>query len=337
MKVLLYKGKIDVEKSGVGRAVKHQEKALTLAKIPYTLDIKDNWDIIHINTIFPSSLLVAEKSKKEHKKVIIHAHSTEEDIKNSFLFSNMAAPALKQWLKILYNKADIILTPTSYAKKLLESYGISKEIIPISNGIDLKFWKNDKEGRHRFRKKYGFKESDKVIMSVGLLIERKGIIEFLELAKRMPEYKFIWFGHDQAALRTPKVMEAIKQKTDNVYFPGYCNSEQLKDAYSGCDVYIFPTKEETEGIVLLEALAMKTKTIISDIPIYDDWLFDGVNIYKAKNIDEFEDKIKKIINNQLPNLTEEGYKIAEERSIEKIGLKLKNIYENIMEKDIISK
>ena len=52
MKVLLYKGKVDVEKSGVGKAVKHQERALSLAKVPYTLDEKDDWDIVHINTIF---------------------------------------------------------------------------------------------------------------------------------------------------------------------------------------------------------------------------------------------------------------------------------------------
>lgn len=331
MKVLLYKGKIDVDKSGVGKAVKHQEEALTLAGVPYTLNEKDDFDIIHINTIFPSSLIVLEKAKKEGKKVVIHAHTTEEDIKNSFLFSNMAAPALKKWLKLLYSKADILLTPTPYSKKLLQSYGIDKEIIPITNGINLNFWKKDNAAGERFRQKYGFTKEDKVIMSVGLLIERKGILEFLELARRMPEYKFIWFGYDQPALRTPKVTEAIKEKTDNVLFPGYINSSLLMEAYNGCDVYIFPTKEETEGIVLLEALATKTKTIISDIPIYDGWLMDGVNVYKAKNVDEFEEKIKGIINYKLPDLTNSGYKIAYDRSIEKVGLKLKKIYEKLLE------
>ena len=124
MRVFLYKGKIDIEKSGVGKAVKHQEKALTLAKVPYTLNEKDEWDIIHINTIFPTSLVMANIAKSKGKKVIIHAHSTEEDIKNSFLFSNMAAPALKQWLKILYNKADSI-----------KQAGIS--IILINSGFSL--------------------------------------------------------------------------------------------------------------------------------------------------------------------------------------------------------
>ena len=335
MKVLLYTSNVkDIEKSGIGKASMHQQKALKYANISYTLDPKDDYDIIHINSIFPDSLLMAKKAKQNGKKVVFHAHSTMEDFKNSFKFSNIASVPFKQWLKMCYKTADILLTPTSYSKKILETYGLNKEIIPISNGIDLDFWKADENSKQRFRQKYGFKNDDKVVMSVGLYIERKGILEFLELAKRMPEYKFIWFGYTAPSLRTFKVAEAMKNKSENVYFPGYISSKELKDAYAGSDVYIFPTKEETEGIVLLEALAMKTNTIINDIPIYDN-LTDGYNIYKAKNINEFENKIKGIINGTLPSVTNNGYKLATERDIKKIGYKLKKIYEQVMEKDLI--
>ncbi len=333
MKVLLYTGKIDVDKSGVGKAKEHQIKALTLANVPYTLDTKDDYDIVHINTIFPDALLFAKKAKKQGKKVIFHAHSTEEDFKNSFMFTNALAPAFKTWIKGLYSQADLLLTPTPYSKKLLLSYGLKEPIIPISNGIDLSFWKANKNDRVNFRKKYNFKETDKVIMSVGLFIERKGIIEFLTLAKRMPEYKFIWFGQPFESLQSQAVREALKHRTSNTYFPGYIESAELKCAYAGCDVYIFPTKEETEGIVLLEALAMKTNTVISDIPIYDEWLTDGYNVYKAKNVDEFEEKIKGIITGKLPSVTENGYKLAKERDIKNIGYKLKDIYEKLLEKN----
>jgi len=335
MKVLLYTSKVkDIEKSGIGKASMHQQKALKHANVSYTLDPNDDYDIIHINSIFPDSLLMAKKAKQKGKKVVFHAHSTEEDFKNSFKFSNMASAPFKGWLKLCYGSADILLTPTPYSKGILETYGLNKEIIAISNGIDLDFWKPDENSRQRFRQKYGFNNEDKVIMAVGLYIERKGILEFLELAKRMPEYKFIWFGYTAPSLRTFKVKEAMKNKTDNVYFPGYITSNELKDAYAGSDIYIFPTKEETEGIVLLEALAMKTNTIISDIPIYDN-LIDGHNIYKAKNVDEFETKIKGLINGTLPSVINNGYKVATDRDIKMIGYKLKKIYEQVLEKDLI--
>jgi len=101
---------------------------------------------------------------------------------------------------------------------------------------------------------------------------------------------------------------------------------------SGCDVYIFPTLEETEGIPIIEACACKCQAIVRDIPVFEGWLEDGVNVYKAKNIDEFEDKIKKIINNELPNLTDKAYLVAKERSLEIVGEKLKKVYEEVLKK-----
>lgn len=338
MKVLLYTSKVNgLEKSGIGMAARHQQKALTMANIPYTLNPNDDYDIVHINTLFPDAFMMAKKAKQKGKKVIFHAHTTEEDFRNSFKLSNGIAPAIKQWLKLCYGQADLLISPTPYAKKLLQSYGLKQEITVISNGIDLEFFKPSVEGGKRFREKYGFKDTDKVIMAVGLYIERKGIIEFLELAKRMSEYKFIWFGDMSPALMTLKVSEAMKKKTSNVYFPGYVTSDEVKDAYSGADIYIFPTKEETEGIVLLEALAMKINTIISDIPIYDEWFTDGFNVYKAKTVDEFEQKIKDILNNKLPSLVETGYKAAADRDIKKISIELKKAYEYVLERDLIKK
>ena len=46
---------------------------------------------------------------------------------------------------------------------------------------------------------------------------------------------------------------------------------------------------------------------------------------------DFERKIKLILNGKLPNLTDEGYKVAKERDIKKIGYKLKKVYEYVLE------
>ena len=100
---------------------------------------------------------------------------------------------------------------------------------------------------------------------------------------------------------------------------------------NGCDLFLFPTLEETEGIPIIEACACKTKALIRDIPVFDEWLEDGVNVYKAKNLDEFEIKIKKILNNELPDLTEKAYEVAKERDIKEIGKQLKEVYDSLLE------
>ena len=171
-----------------------------------------------------------------------------------------------------------------------------------------------------------------MIIGIGLYIERKGIIDFVELAKRMPEYKFIWFGYSPLSAATKEVRKAVNTKLDNLVFAGYVEQERIVEAMNGCDLYLFPTLEETEGIPIIEACACQTNALIRDIPIFEEWLEDGINVYKAKNLDEFEDKARKIISKELPSLGEKAYKVAQERDIKKIGLQLKKVDEEVLKK-----
>lgn len=331
MKVLLYtEGEKFSSKSGLGKAIVHQMKALSAVGVPFTRNLDDDYDIVHINYYGPKSYALAREAHKNGKKVVYHAHSTEEDFRNSFILSRQIAPAFKKWLIKCYSLGDVIVTPTPYSKKLLEGYGIDKKIYAISNGIELDLFKKDASAGKRFRKMYNYSDSDKVIMGVGLYITRKGIVDFVELAKRMPEYKFIWFGYSPLAVATNDVKKAVNTKLDNLVFAGYVEQDKIRDAMNGCDVYAFPTFEETEGIPIIEACACKCNTVVRDIPVFEDWLFDGVNTYKAKDVDEFEIKIRKIINKELPSLVNEAYKVAIDRDIKKVGQELKEVYELVL-------
>ena len=139
MKILLYfEGEKILAKSGIGRALDHQKRALSEVGIEYTLDADcSDYDILHINTYGVNSHRMVRKARKLGKKVIYHAHSTEEDFRNSFIGSNQLAPLVKKYLISLYSKADHLITPTPYSKTLLEGYGIKVPISAISNGIDL--------------------------------------------------------------------------------------------------------------------------------------------------------------------------------------------------------
>lgn len=333
MKVLLYtENEKMIGKSGLGKAIKHQMKALSYAGVPYTTNPSDDYDILHINTYFPKSYMLAKKAKKHGKKIVYHAHSTEEDYKNGFILANKTSKLFKKWLIKCYSLGDVIVTPTPYSKRLLKGYkGLTdKKIVDVSNGIELDFFKEDKHLKNEFRKKYGYKDTDKVIFGIGLYIERKGIVDFVELAKRMKEYKFIWFGYSPLAAATKPVKKAVHTKLDNLTFAGYVEPSIIKSAMNGADLFLFPTLEETEGIPIIEACACKCDAIIRDIPIFDGWLKDGKNVYKAKDVDEFERKIRLFFDGKLKGLASNAYKIAEERDLKNIGNKLKNIYEEVM-------
>lgn len=332
MKILLYfEGENLIKVSGIGRAFEHQKRALTSQGIEYTTDPWDSdYDILHINTYGVNSESIIRHARAEGKKVIYHAHSTEEDFRNSFFLSNQIAPFYKTWLVNLYSKADAIITPTPYSKSLVAGYGIRLPIYAVSNGVDLSRYAPDAEKIKAFRKYFSLKENDRVVLGVGLLFKRKGILDFVEVARRLPEYKFIWFGDISRLIIPHEITEAVENHPANVIFPGYVKGPIIEGAYADADAFFFPSYEETEGIVVLEALAGRCPVLVRDIGAFDPWLISGVNCYKGRNNDEFAGLLKGIVEKKLPDTTEEGYQAAKERSIEEIGKQLKEIYQTVL-------
>ena len=335
MKVCIYKGSERlVRKSGVGIAIQHQERILKDAGYEVASHMDAKTDAVHINTVFPDSVLEALIAKARKKTVIYYGHSTMEDFRNSFKGSNFLAPLFYKWIRFCYSMGDVIITPTEYSRRLLMGYGIKKPIIALSNGIDLRQFTPDQEKRKGFRKKYHLSKEDKVVISVGHYIERKGILEFVEMARKLPEVQFLWFGYTDPKLIPAKVKTAIETAPANVQFPGYVTPQELRYAYEGSDLFCFMSHEETEGIVVLEALACKIPVLVRDIPVYADWLEDGVNVYKASDTDEFVSTARNILNGSLPDLTEQGRMVARERSFPEIAERLKRIYQKYCNKKI---
>lgn len=329
-KVLLY---TEQEKalrlSGLGKAIRHQEQALKENGIPYTLNPQDNFDIVHINFYGPKSYRMAKKAHKLGKKVVYHAHSTEEDFRNSFIFSNQIAPLFKWWICKCYRLGDIIITPTPYSKRLLEGYGL-KNIYAISNGVDTNFFKKDVKLGQKFRETYGFGKTDKVIVGIGLFLARKGVQDFVELAKRLPEYQFIWFGDLNKAVIPRKIRKVVETKLPNLQFPGHVDAEMIKAALSGANLYLFPTYEETEGIPIIEALACEQTSLIRDIPVFEGWLTHGKNVWKAKDLDDFERQIRLLLESKMPDLSRAGRQTALERDVKKTGKELIEVYKKLI-------
>ena len=330
MKVLLYFEGIDkISKSGIGKALSHQQQALESAGIEYTLDPDDDYDILHINTVFMNSEPIIAKARRKGAAIIYHAHSTEEDFRNSFVFSNMVSKVFKERLKILYRKADCIITPTPYARNLLlQRYGLNVPIEVVSNGVDVNSFIYSEEKAEAFREYFGFTKDDKIVISSGLWIKRKGILDFIKVAELLPDVKFVWFGSAPLLSIPIEIRNAVSSEhPSNVFFPGYMQGDVYQGAFSAADVFFFPTYEETEGIVVLESMACSGTVVVRDIPVYEEWLKDGINCFKGSTNEQFAQIIRDKIDGKLTDVSEGARKTAEERNIDEIGRKLKSIYQ----------
>ena len=195
--------------------------------------------------------------------------------------------------------------------------------------MDTTFFAPDPARRAAFREAYGLSENDKAVISVGHFMERKGILDFIALARSLPQVRFFWFGHTDPALVPRKIRQAMAAAPANLEFPGFLSQSELRDAYCGADAFLFCSHEETEGIVVLEALACGTPTLVRDIPVYEGWLTDGFNVYKAADDAGFAAKTAGILDGTLPDLTAAGRAVAEARSLPRMGKALCGVYKDL--------
>lgn len=332
MKVLIYfESQKAIARSGIGRAQTHQLEALRLAGIQAVTDPRDTYDIAHINTYWPGSQRLFTSCRSRGIPVVVHGHSTFEDFRNSFRLWQAAEPFYDASLKRMYSRADLIIAPTSYAAGLISSYPfVSCPVVTISNGVKTEDYVRNEHNIALFRNRFGIAEGEPFVMGVGFPFERKGIDDFFRIAARMKDVRFIWFGSLQRILTNTKVLKWIRQKPDNVLMPGYCSGDLIRGAYSCATALFVPSREETEGIVTLEALAAKCPIVARDIPVYDGWLKDGYNARICSDRKGFYEALTLLVRNG-PNtvMLENGFQTAKERELSVIGQKLKAAYESL--------
>ena len=322
--------------SGIGAAMRHQEKAIRALGHEVVTSPLQPFDVVHLNTPFPDTPLLAAWARLRRRPVLVWAHSTEDDFRDSFTGSNRLAPLFRRWISLLYRRGDVVVTPSDYSKQLVSApkYGITAPIRVLSNGVDTSFFRPDPSARGRLREQLGLAPETRVVVSVGMQLVRKGILDWVELARAMPEVAFVWYGRTDPRLLTSDVEQALRSAPANALFPGYVRPEQLREAYCGADAFCFLTKEETEGIVLWEALACGVPALVRGIPIYRDGMPDGVLTHQVEGagpgfVPRVAEKLAALLDGRLADLREAGREAAEGVDLLQVAERLGGIYEEV--------
>ena len=312
--------------TGLLSSYKNQLKSLQSLNIEFTEKWDPSCDILQINTPWLKSLWLIKKARRQGKKIIIWSHVTAEDAAQVFWFNKYLFPLIKKYLTYAYGLADLVFCPSEYTKSLLVAYGLPAEkLLARSNGVDLDHFYFDQKKRDDYRQQYNLK--GQVIGTVGLAIPRKGVDTFLALAKQYPQHQFVWFGKIYNAFLAKPLPKNLPK---NVIFTGYV--QDINAAFNALDIFIFPSYEENQGMVLLEAAAIGLPILVRDIPAYNPWLKNEVNCLKAKNEEEFKPHLDRLINDsQLKATLGTNAKIlAQDEDIKTLNKKLLTIYQNLL-------
>lgn len=328
-RVCLYSGAGKLmARSGVGSAMRHQSKMLGSLDSPI-VKLWQRPDVVQLNTILPDTVLVAALARTLRIPVVMFAHSTREDFEQSWRGAQTLAPLFERWLGVVYRRGDVVVTPTPYSRGIIENYSIDAPIRVLTNGVDTSFFSGGTAARERFRARYGIPANRKVVLSVGHLMVRKGIVEFRDLARVMPEADFYWAGTAPNAAMTADVRDALADRPSNLHLLGHIEPEKVRDAYAGADLFCFMSHEETQGIVVLEALASGVPVLVRGIPAYDGWLHEGA-VHRAGTTLEFERRARAILAGEAPDLTGPGQTLAAQHDLQAVSLDLAAIHDELL-------
>ena len=199
----------------------------------------------------------------------------------------------------MFNSLDnlIIITPSEWLAEIVkESYMNRYPVRVVNNGIDLKKFSYRKPQNEIF-KKYGINKEKKIILGVASIWDaRKGMKDFLLLAKFLSdEYQILLVGLSQKQIQgLPENIVGVKRTE---------NQEELAMIYSLAQVFMNPSLEESFSLVTVEAIACGTPAIVLDTSAVKELVCDDNGIVLSRH--EPEDYIKAIRKLEAKQLTRE--------------------------------
>ncbi|MFA6306145.1 MAG: glycosyltransferase family 1 protein [Candidatus Gracilibacteria bacterium] len=227
-------------------------------------------DFIHIATEGPLGLAAKIFCTKNNLKFTSSYHTKLPEYFALRLKINAVEKIIWKYLQWFHSTSEKVMVSTDSLKKELEKHKINKGVI-VPLGIDLKLFKQNKEPPV-------FPKIKRPIFTfLGRVAIEKNIEAFLNL--NLPGTKLI-IGDGPAR----KKLE--KKFTKNTVFVGYKKGQDIIDLLSISDVFVFPSKTDTFGLVILEALACGLPVAAYNVQGPKDIIENGKTGYIGSDLKE---------------------------------------------------
>lgn len=260
-----------LENEGIEVIVFNCDINFSLFLISYNMDkwIKNNihrFDIVHIHGYrsYPE-ILICKYSKMYGVPYILQTHGCLCDLFKKKL--------LKKGYDFLFgyknlNNSSKVVVLNNTEKKQHIKVGINEKLIKtIPNGINTDEYDNLPK-KNEFKKKYGIKNNEKVILYLGRIDKVKGIDflirAFFRISKIYNDVKLVIIGPDWGFLPNLKFQVTELELNEKVLFIGPLYGKDKLKAYVDSDVYVLPSIYEIFPLTVLEACACEVPVIVTN-------------------------------------------------------------------------
>ena len=221
-------------------------------------------DIVHVQTEFTLASMAVSWARRNNVPLVISAHTNWADLIHIYLpmIPYGIAQQLCHWKMFLaFRRADAIVVPTALMDALISSYWIRKPVRVIPTGIrddHFVFRPDELEPMQRsVLDAHPELRGSRVILYVGRLGTEKDIPFLFEVLARLlpqhPDLKLVVVGEGPARREIEEKASSMGMAR-NVVMVGFIPHDRLKAYYGIAEAFVFASKVESQGLVVLEAM-----------------------------------------------------------------------------------
>jgi len=302
-----------------------------------------NIDIIHIHTPFVAHYSGTWLSKTLEIPCVESYHTFFEE----YLYHYIKFVP-RQWLKTLAkkfsrsqcNSVNHLVVPSTPMHEVLKNYGVNAPATIIPTGIIPEDFSAG-DGNF-FRDTHWIEQDRPVMLYLGRVAHEKNINFLLNVVARVKQtvsnVLFIIAG-EGPAINALKKLVAHLHIADNVMFIGNLSREkELPDCYAAANVFVFASRTETQGLVLLESMAAGTPVVSTAVMGTADVLEDKEGaLISEEDVAMFSKKVIRVINHPETqrSLGKSARLYAERWSVMNLTNQLVSLYEEVLEEHLI--
>lgn len=318
-----------------------EDRMLKMRWVMERIDLlaKCEFDLVHIQTPFLAHYLGLKLSRTLNLPVLETYHTFFEEYLYNYI------PIMpKSILRLLArrfstsqcNRVNHVVVPSAPIEQSLRRYGVKTPVTIVPTGLELE--KFSSGNGQSFRDVHGLDQNRPIALYVGRIAHEKNIRFLLRAMKKaiekMPEILFVMAGEGPAERWAWRWVEH-EGLNENVVFLGYMDrATTLLDCYRAADLFVFSSRTETQGLVLLESMAMGTPVVSTAVLGTQTVLSNGRGVLIAQeDEDDFSSKVVQVLRDHEYRraLSDSALEYAREWSIVKMAERKIAVYQALIE------
>ncbi|MGI6265157.1 MAG: glycosyltransferase family 4 protein [Acutalibacteraceae bacterium] len=239
-------------------------------------------DIYHYHTINPGFFLTLPIAR--HRGTTVgFVHFVPKTLEESVHLWKIARAPFYWYVMRFYHAMDDLVTVNPHFVEDLVEAGIERDKITyIPNCVSTDaFYPLSAEEKAALRDRLGLPRDKRIVIGAGQLQIRKGVLDFVEVAKAHPDKLFLWLGgfsFGKISDGYEQIKAVMAAPPDNLRFVGMVDRGEMNDWYNAADLLLLPSFAELFPMTILEALNCHMPIVVRDLPEYHGVVSDYVRM-----------------------------------------------------------